>query len=483
MVGIGERRGRTASADSDGLVDRIGQVVGSKGLILDPRDMEPYLTDWRRLYVGRARAVVRPASTPETAAVVALAAAARVAIVPQGGNTGMVGASVPDDSGRQIVIALGRMNRIRKLDPLNNTLTAEAGCILQQIQEAARAEGRLFPLSLGAEGRCQIGGNLSTNAGGHGVLRYGNARDLVLGIEAVLPDGRIWDGLRALRKDNTGYDLKQLFIGAEGTLGIITAAVLKLFALPEEVVSAFVGFERLEDAMVLLARLRAALGETVTAFELIPRIGLELARRHLANVADPLAGPHAHYLLIEVAGSGRDRDTREAVEAALSEALQAGLLSDAVLAASTAQAKAFWRVRETLSEAQALEGPTIKHDVAVPISEAPAFIRRATTAVEAALPGVRTVAFGHLGDGNIHFNLTHPAGDDPKVFLARQTELNRIVHDITADMDGSISAEHGLGQLKREEIARYKAPLELELMRRIKATLDPLNIMNPGKVL
>ncbi len=481
MAGIEANRSRTA--DSDSLVDRIGQVVGSKGLTLDPPDMEPYLTDWRRLYVGRARAVVRPASTAETAAVVALAAEARVPIVPQGGNTGMVGGSVPDDSGRQIVIALERMNRIRNLDPLNNTMTVEAGCILQQIQEAARAEGRLFPLSLGAEGRCQIGGNLSTNAGGVGVLRYGNTRELVLGIEAVLPDGRIWDGLRALRKDNTGYDLKQLFIGAEGTLGIITAAVLKLFALPEETISAFAGFERLEDAMVLLARLRAALGESVSTFELVPRIGLELARRHIAGVADPLARPHAQYLLIEVAGGGRGSAMRESFEAALGEALQAGLLSDAALAASTAQAKAFWRIRESLAEALALEGPTIKHDVAVPISETPAFIRRATAAVEAALPGVRTVAFGHLGDGNIHFNLSHPVGGDDAAFLARKTDLNRIVHDIVADMDGSISAEHGLGQLKRAEIALYKSPLELELMRRIKATLDPLNIMNPGKVL
>jgi len=481
MAGIEANRSRTV--DSDGLVDRIGRVVGSKGLTLEPRDMEPYLTDWRRLYVGRARAVVRPASTAETAAVVALAAEARVPIVPQGGNTGMVGGSVPDNSGRQIVIALERMNRIRNLDPLNNTMTVEAGCILQQIQEAARAEGRLFPLSLGAEGRCQIGGNLSTNAGGTGVLRYGNTRELVLGIEAVLPDGRIWDGLRALRKDNTGYDLKQLFIGAEGTLGIITAAVLKLFALPEETVSAFAGFERLEDAMVLLARLRAALGETVSTFELVPRIGLELARRHIAGVADPLAQPHAQYLLIEVAGGGRGSGLRETFEAALGEALQAGLLTDAALAASTAQAQAFWRIRESLAEALALEGPTIKHDVAVPISETPAFIRRATAAVEAALPGVRTVAFGHLGDGNIHFNLSHPLGGNDAAFLARKTDLNRIVHDIVADMGGSISAEHGLGQLKRAEIALYKSPLELELMRRIKATLDPLDIMNPGKVL
>jgi D-lactate dehydrogenase (cytochrome) len=483
MVGIRQSKGKVAGTGTDDLVERICQVVGPRSVILDPRDMEPYLTDWRKLYVGRARAVIRPATAAEVSVVVALCAAARVAIVPQGGNTGMVGASVPDESGQQIVIALERMNRIRNVDALDNTITVEAGCILRNVQEAASAQGRLFPLSLGAEGRCQIGGNLSTNAGGHAVLRYGNARDLVLGIEVVLPDGRIWNGLRALRKDNTGYDLKQLFIGAEGTLGIITAAVLKLFPQPEEIVSAFVGLSRLEDCMALLSRLRSAVGEAVTTFELIPRIGFDLAQRHLPDVADPLAERHAHYLLIEVAGSRREGGMRGVVEATLAEALDAGLVSDATLAANSAQAKAFWRIRDGLVEGQALEGATIKHDVSVPTSRTPDFIRSATAEVEAALPGVRTVAFGHLGDGNIHFNLTQPADSDPEAFLAHKAELNRVVHDIVSEMGGSISAEHGLGQLKREEISRYKSPLELELMRRVKAMLDPLNIMNPGKVL
>jgi D-lactate dehydrogenase (cytochrome) len=462
---------------------RIQEAVGPKGWTDEPAAMAPYLVEQRGLYHGRARLVVRPETTAEVAAVVGLCAEAGIPIVPQGGNTGLAGGGVPSERGDAIVLSLGRMNRIRALDPLNDTITVEAGVVLQRIQEAAAAADRLFPLSLGAEGSCVIGGNLSTNAGGTGVLRYGNARSLVLGLEVVLPDGRIWDGLRGLRKDNTGYDLKQLFIGAEGTLGVITAAVLRLFPRPHDVVTAMVAVRDVAAAVELLSLVRAGTGEAVTAFELMTRIGMDSAARHIAGVTDPFHKPYSHYVLIECTSAHGPGPLRGAVEGALEGALERGLVLDAVFAESRAQAKALWYIREVLPEAQKFEGGSIKHDVAVPVSRVADFIAEANAAVEAAMPGIRPFAFGHVGDGNIHYNLSQPLGMDKDAFLAEWPRLNRVVHDIVVGKyKGSISAEHGIGLVRKAELPRYKSEVELDLMRRVKAALDPKGLMNPGKI-
>jgi len=413
--------------------------------------------------------------------VVRICAEARLPIVPQGGNTGLVGGGVPPEDGDNIVLALGRMNRIRAIDPVNFTMTVDAGCILAQLQEAAAEIDRLFPLSLGAEGSCQIGGNLSTNAGGIAVLGYGNTRELTLGLEVVLPDGQVWDGLRGLRKDNTGYDLKQLFIGAEGTLGVITAATVKLFPKPREIETVFLGLTRVEDVMALFARARAATADQLTAFELIPRAALDLALAHVPGTIDPLALHHSWYVLIELSSSQTESGIRGLLERLLESALEEGLVADGVIAESGAQAKELWRIREAIVEAQLYSG-SIKHDVSVPVSRVAEFIIRATAAVSERLPGIRPMAFGHVGDGNIHLNLTQPEGADTASYLARWHEFNDIVHGVVRELHGSISAEHGVGALKRDEIARYKSPVEIELMRRVKHALDPANIMNPGKV-
>jgi FAD/FMN-containing dehydrogenase len=463
-------------------------AVGPKGVVDDAQEIERYVTETRGMYRGRTGLVVRPASTAEVAEVVRLAASAKLPMVPQGGNTGLCGGGVPQDE-RSIVLSLGRMNRIRAIDPIDFTITAEAGCILAEIQKAAEAADRLFPLSLGAEGSCQIGGNLSTNAGGIGVLRYGNTRDLCLGLEVVLPDGRVWDGLRSLRKDNTGYDLKQLFIGAEGTLGIITAATLKLFPRPREVETAFLGLARARDAMELFARARAASGDQLTAFELIPRIGLEFAARHVAGVIDPLQQPHAWYVLLDVSSSRPSSNLRAGLETFLGDVVEAGLIADGVVATSAQQSRQLWRIREAMVEAQKREGGSIKHDVSVAVSRVAECIERLTAAVEARIPGCRPLAFGHVGDGNIHFNVSEPARADyaadiavTKAFLARRMEVNDIVHGIVVGMSGSISAEHGIGILKRDELPRYKPAVALDLMRAVKRALDPDNVMNPGKI-
>jgi FAD/FMN-containing dehydrogenase len=462
---------------------RIKAIVGPKGFIADADAMTPYLDDERGLYHGATRLVVRPASTDEVAAVVRVCAAALIPIVPQGGNTGLVGAAVPPEDGRAVLLSLGRMSRVRAIDPINHTITVEAGCILADIQRAAADADRLFPLSLGAEGTCQIGGNLATNAGGIAVLRYGNMRELTLGIEAVLADGQIWNGLRGLRKDNTGYDLKQLFIGSEGTLGVITAATLKLFPAPREVETAFLGLARIEDAMALFARARQASGDQLTAFELIPRLGLEMAMRHVPGIVDPLASPHRWYTLLEVSSSQTGSGLRQTLETFLAGAVGAGLVQDGTVAASAAQARALWRIREGVVEGQKYDGGSIKHDVSVPVSKVAEFIVQASQAAEAKLPGIRPVAFGHIGDGNIHFNLSQPPAAQTRVFLARWKEFNRLVHDLVHSFDGSISAEHGIGRLKRDELTRYKSALELELMRKVKRALDPDGLMNPGKIL
>jgi FAD/FMN-containing dehydrogenase len=452
----------------------LGDIVGAANVLTDPQDTRPYFTDWRRQYSASAECVVRPASTAEVARAVALCAEHDVAIVPQGGNTGLVGGSVPTGRRREIVLALGRMNRIRDLDRLNDTITVEAGCVLANVQRAADEAGRLFPLSLAAEGSCQIGGNLSTNAGGINVLRYGNAREQVLGLEVVLPDGRVWDGLRGLRKDNTGYDLKQLFVGAEGTLGIITAAVLRLHPKPSAGVTAWIALESAAAAVELLALLHERLGERLSAFELLSRSCVEAVLAHAPGTQDPLAAAHPWYVLVELADSGEELALRERVEKVLVDCSERGTILDAALAQSGEQARALWRIRETVPEAQFTN---VKHDVAVPVSKSAEFIERVGPRLAARFPDVRPYAFGHLGDGNIHYNV------GPERLLAEREAVNRIVYDVVDELGGSISAEHGLGQLKRDEITRHKQPIELELMRALKRTLDPKGLMNPGKVL
>jgi len=461
---------------------RLDAAVGSAQVLTEPGDVEPYVTDWRGRYRGRALAVARPGTTAEVAAVVRACAALGVPIVPQGGNTGQCGGATPDSEGNAVVLSLARMRRVRAVDPDNATLTAEAGVTLAAVQHAAAERGLLFPLSLAAEGSCTIGGNLATNAGGTNVLRYGNARDLVLGLEVVLPDGRIWNGMRALRKDNTGYDLKQLFIGAEGTLGIVTAAVLKLFPAPRSRVTALAAVRDVASAVRLLSGLRQALGDRVTGFELMSSYALGLSRRHFPALPDPCPG-HPWYVLLQVDDSAAEAGLTETVERALADALEHGIASDATIAQSGDQAAQLWALRENIAEAQRRDGPNIKHDISVPVSAIPDFLVEARAALEAALPGVQFVTFGHLGDGNLHYNLAAPEGVPPQAWLENTAKANRIVHDLVAAFAGSISAEHGIGQQKREDLVRYKSPVEVELMRAIKAVLDPAGILNPGKVL
>jgi D-lactate dehydrogenase (cytochrome) len=465
------------------LLERIRGIVGPAGLLSADGEVASYATDWRKRYRGKPAAVVKPASTAEVAAVVRACAESRTAIVPQGGNTGLCGAATPDASGSQVVLNLSRMSRVRAIDARNNTMTVEAGCVLASLQKTAEEAGRLFPLSLAAEGSCEIGGNLSTNAGGTAVLRYGNARDLVLGLEVVLPSGEIWDGLRGLRKDNTGYDLKQLFVGAEGTLGVITAAVLKLFPPPRSRATAVVAIEDPEHALELLKRTQEGCGERLTGFELFSDFCLSLVLKHFKEVAPPFARRFPHYVLMELSDTRPGEAVARIAEDTLSTALEARSILDAAIAQSDAQARAFWKLREFISEAQAHEGANIKHDVSIPISQIPEFIRATDAELARAHPGVRMVTFGHLGDGNLHYNVSAPEGIEPDAFVKQMAAVNLIVHDSVARFRGSISAEHGLGQLKREEIRRYKSSLELELMRKIKAALDPHGIMNPGKVL
>jgi FAD/FMN-containing dehydrogenase len=472
------------AADQRNLIERIAAIVGSQGLLTDPRDMEPYVTDWRGIYRGTAAAVVRPASSGEVAAVVKVCAETGTPIVPQGGNTGMCGASVPHAAGGEIVLSLARMNRVLEVDALNNTITVQAGCVLAHVQQAAAEIGRLFPLSLGAEGSCQIGGNLSTNAGGVNVLRYGNARDLVLGLEVVLPDGRIWNGLRSLRKDNTGYDLKHLFIGAEGTLGVITAAVLKLFPRPAATVTAWTAVPHPEAALELLVLLRQHCGDRVNAFELISRNCLDLVLRHIPGTRDPLAKPHGWYVLIEVSDSQAGEALRADIERALGDALEKSLVADAAIAESEVQAKALWRIRESIPEAARAEpGMLYRHDIAVAVSRIPAFIDEARAALEQRFPGIAVICFGHLGDGNLHYNAFVPGRDRGSAQAREAHDVTDLVYDIVRAYGGSFSAEHGIGLAKVKELARYKSEVEIELMRTLKRALDPRNIMNPGKVL
>jgi FAD/FMN-containing dehydrogenase len=465
-------------------IARIKQVVGPRGWITDADEMQPHLVEWRGYYEGRAQMVVKPASTAEVAEVVRICAEAKLPITPQSGNTSMCGGSVPLENGEEIILSLARMNQVRAIDTVNYTMTVEAGCILQSLQNVAADADRYFPLSLAAEGSCMIGGNLSTNAGGTNVLRYGNAKELVLGLEVVLPDGRIWDGLLGLRKDNAGYDLKQLFLGAEGTLGIITAAVLKLFPKPRAIHAAFCAVRDVPAAMDLLGRARSESGDRVETFELISRLVIDLILKHIPGTSDPLAERHDHYVLLELVTTAEDDDALgESFEAILGQAMEDGIVIDAAIAQSEQQRQAFWALRENGSESQKLEGASIKHDISVPVSAIPSFYEDAWKAVQKIEPKARLVAFGHAGDGNLHYNIAEPEGGDRAAFLDNWGAINAAVHDTVHAYNGSISAEHGIGRLKREEMTRYKSEVELDIMKTIKAALDPHGLMNPGKVI
>ncbi len=466
----------------DDTLGEIAAIVGAAHVVVDAFAMQPYLVEERGLYRGAARAVVRPGSVGEVSRLLALCNARGVKIVPQGGNTGLVGGQVPSQAGDEIVLSLRRLSAIREIDATASTLTVDAGVTLQNAQAAADAVDRLFPLSLPSEGSCTIGGNLSTNAGGVAALAYGVARDLVMGIEVVLADGRVMSDLCKVKKNNTGYDLKNLFIGAEGTLGIITGAVLKLFPKPRARATGFVGLASPEAALGLLDLALSRAGADVKSFELVPRIGVDFVLRHGADTRDPLQEQHAWYVLIELA-SQTDSALEETLETLLGEAIEKGFVEDAAIATSLDQRNDFWRLRELLSEVQKHEGGSIKHDVSVPISAAPAFLADVARDVPAAVPGARMVAFGHLGDGNIHCNVSQPVGADKQAFLDRWHEVNEIVHGLVAKYQGSISAEHGIGIMKRDELPHVKDAVAMQLMRTIKQTLDPNGILNPGKVL
>ncbi|MGY3447319.1 FAD-binding oxidoreductase [Bradyrhizobium sp. USDA 4473] len=461
------------------LLEKFRAIVGAKYAVTDAADIEPYVTEERDLFHGRSQLVLRPGSTAEVAAICKLASEHRIALVPQGGNTGLVGGQTPHNG--EVVVSLRRLDKIRDIDVESNTMTCEAGVVLQIAQQKAAEVDRLFPLSLGAEGSCTIGGNLSTNAGGTGALAYGVAREMALGLEVVLADGRVLNALSKLKKDNTGYDLRNLFIGAEGTLGIITAATLKLFPRPRAVETAYVGLTSPAAALKLLSISRNQAAGALTSFELLADIAVDFSIRHGIDIRDPLTSKHPWYVLMELSSS-RD-DARDTLEAILAQGMEDGIVDDAVIAANLSQRQAFWKLRDEMSAAQKPEGGSIKHDISVPVAAVPAFIEEANAAVVKLIPGARPVPFGHLGDGNIHYNVSQPVGANAADFLARWHDVNAVVFEIVLRMGGSISAEHGIGVLKRDELPDVKDNVAIELMRSIKAMLDPLGIMNPGKVL
>ncbi len=465
------------------LPDDLATLLGPTGLITDPADIAPALSDWRGLYRGAALAVLRPATTAQVSDCVRICAAVGLAIVPQGGNTSMVGGATPEGNGRSVVLSLARMNRIRDLDPLDMTMTAEAGVVVKAAQDAAAEANCLFPLSFGGEGTATIGGVLSTNAGGNTTVRYGNARELMLGLEVVLPDGQVWNGLRRLRKDNTGYALRHLFVGAEGTLGIVTAATLRLFARPRTSEVLFCAVRDEDAALATFRRFREADESAIRAFEYMSGTGVDIVAAQIPGITLPLAARADHYVLIDLASTRADADLQGLAEQVLGEAMESGEVLDAVVGGSESRRAALWRIREEHSEAQRKEGASVKNDVSVPVSKVPDLIRRASAACQALMPGIRAVPFGHMGDGNIHMNLQQPAGMDPQAFLARSHDIMDTVNAVVRDLDGSFSAEHGIGRLKTDMMEAWRGGAELDAMRRIKAALDPDCVMNPGKVL
>jgi FAD/FMN-containing dehydrogenase len=467
----------------EAVLHRFCEIVGPEHAIADPDLQLPYLREWRDLYAGRAALVLRPANTKEIAQILKAANDARVGVVPQGGNTGLVGGQIPSASGAEIVLAMSRLNKVRAVDAAGNAMIVEAGLTLADAHGVAGRAGRLFPLSLASEGSCQIGGVLATNAGGVGVLAYGTARALVLGLEVVLADGQVWDGLRTLKKDNTGYDLRDLFIGSEGTLGVITAAALKLFPLPAEKATAFVALPDVKSVAEFFRLAEARAHQGLTAFEFMSGLTIDLVVRHVGEARLPFAAAAPWYVLLEISDGAADGSSDRTLEALLEEAAARGLVRDAVIASSLGQAQSLWRLREAASEAQKYEGGSIKHDVSVPIARIPAFLRQAAGVVEAVCPGARPVVFGHFGDGNVHYNVSQPPGMDKPAFLALWGRMSDAVHDLVTQLGGSISAEHGIGQLKREALVRFKGPVEIALMKKLKAALDPNGILNPGKLL
>ena len=469
---------RSASTD---LIARLTAIVGADYAITDPAEQAPYLKEWRDLYVGRTPLIVKPASTDEVSRILALANAEGVGVVAQGGNTGLVGGQIPRETGGDIVLSLSRMRRIRDVDPAGTAMTVEAGLTLAEVQNAAHDAGRLFPLGLASEGSATIGGNLATNAGGHQVLAYGTTRSLVYGLEVVLADGSIWDGLKALKKDNTGYDLRDLFVGSEGTLGVITAATLKLFPRPDERTTAFVGVKDLDSLLPFFQLAERRAGSALTAFEFMSELIVRFVTRHIPGTRLPLAEEAPWYVLLEL--SGADGSTAPVVERLLTEASEAGLVTDAVIAQSLTHAEDLWRLREAASEAQKGEGGSIKHDISVPVGRLPEFLVAAAEAVERVCPSARPVPFGHFGDGNVHYNVSQPPGMARADFIALWNTMSLAVHDVAVSLGGSISAEHGIGRLKVDELVRVKSPVEIEMMRRIKAALDPNGILNPGKLI
>jgi len=462
---------------------RLRELLGADGVLTEPADCAPFQVDHLGRCQGRALAVVQPGSVAQIAQILSLCQAERIGVVPHGGNTSYCGGAIPDESGRQLVLSLRRLNRIRSIDPVNDSLTAEAGCILTQVQQAAEAAGRFFPLSIGSQGSCQIGGNLSTNAGGVNVLRYGMMRDLVLGLEVVLPGGGVLDGLTVLRKDNTGYDIKSLFLGAEGTLGVITAASFKLFPQIHVHATALAAIPDVRAAVTLLGQLRAASGDRVSSFELIPRSGIELTTRHIPGVSDPLAGAYPWYVLCELSSARAAEPLDAVLEESLGAALAHGTVLDAALVRSERERAALWKLRESIPEAQRHEGASLKHDISLPVAALADFVARAAPWIGSNVPDGRLVAYGHVGDGNLHFNVSQLPGSDRGRFLARTESVRRAVHDLVHEFGGSFSAEHGIGRTKVGELERYASPVELELMRAVKRAFDPHGIMNPGKIL
>ncbi|MGC4026991.1 MAG: FAD-binding oxidoreductase [Mesorhizobium sp.] len=467
----------------EALIARFAAIVGEKYAVRAGADIVPFVSEPRGLYGGVTPLVLRPGSVDEVSRIMALATETRTPVVPQGGNTGLVGGQMPDKSGGQIVLSLSRLNRIREIDVHSNTVTADAGVILETLQQAADQADRLYPLALASQGSCEIGGNLSSNAGGVGALAYGVARDLCLGIEVVLPTGEVLDDLRKLKKDNTGYDLKDLFIGAEGTLGVITAAVLKLFPKPKGREMAWIGLASPEAALALFGRANEAAGAGLTMFELAHRTPMEFVARHLPSPPCPIPLDYEWYVLMEICSGRSAEDARALIESILESALENGIIEDAAIAASLTQARDFWQLRENLPEAQKPEGASIKHDISVPVAAIPEFIVRAAAAVQSVSPGARVCCFGHMGDGNLHYNVSQPVGADKDAFLSLYKPMNHAVHDVVRAMDGSISAEHGIGVLKRDELIATAPPVAIDLMRRVKASFDPAGIMNPGKVI